>query len=212
MAALALYNFKIYYRSGKHNIDANSISRIKWPESVVEVVVNRNSCIGVNCNIVHAVFKGTSIPYVYAETISKSAKVVPESYLDNNGSMTLDKWKVEQSKDPTLCFLFQSLKQFQLHDGILYRKVFSDKHGKWVYLLQLILPSQLTDQVLKDCHDEACHLGRDKALELLRERFYWPSMYTDAVHHLSNYTSCLKRNGVAPKAELCLITPSRTLE
>ena len=90
--------------------------------------------------------QGTSTPYVYVETISKSAKVDPVSYLEDNGSMTLDKWKVEQSKDPTLHFIIQkefcckgklseirpylkSLKQFQLHDGLLYRKVFSDKHG-----------------------------------------------------------------------------------
>ena len=132
------------------------------------------------------------------QTISKSAKVVPESYLEDNGSMTLDRWKVEQSKDPTLHFLIEllnkevllqrkttqlelncsgigpylkSLKQFQLHDGLLYRKVFSDKHGKWLYLLQLVLPSQLIDQDLKGCHDEVGHLGRDKTLELLRERF-----------------------------------------
>ena len=29
IAALALYNFEIYYRSGKHNVDADSLSRIK---------------------------------------------------------------------------------------------------------------------------------------------------------------------------------------
>ena len=46
-------------------------------------------------NIVHAVFQETYIPYGYVETISKSAKVVPESYLEDNGSVTLDTWKVE---------------------------------------------------------------------------------------------------------------------
>ena len=63
VAALAFYNFEIYYRSGKHNIDADSLSRIKWPESVDDVVANRNSCTGVNSHIVPAVFQGTSIPY-----------------------------------------------------------------------------------------------------------------------------------------------------
>ena len=62
VAAVALYNFEICYRSGKHDIDADCLSRIKWPECVDEVVANRNSCIGVNFDIVHAVFQGTSIP------------------------------------------------------------------------------------------------------------------------------------------------------
>ena len=37
-------------------------------------------------------------------------------------------------------------------------------------------------------------------------------MYRDVVYHLSNCTSCLKRKGVAPKAELCTITVNRPLE
>ena len=88
VAALALYKFEIYYRSGKHNIDADSLSRIKWPECIDEVVAYRNSCMGGNSNIVHAVFQEPSIPYGYVETISMSAKVVQESYLEDNGSMT----------------------------------------------------------------------------------------------------------------------------
>ena len=52
----------------------------------------------------------------------------------------------------------------------------------------------------------------DKTLELLKKRFYWPSMYTDVVVHLSNCFNCLKRKGVAPKAELYPITANRPLE
>ena len=236
VAALALYNFEIYYRSGKHNIDADSLSRTKWPESVDDIVADKNSCIGVKTNIVHAIFQGTSIPYAYVETISKSTKVVPESYL---GSMTLDKWKVEQSKDPSLHFLNQLLnegvllqrktsqvelncpgnrpylksqKQIQLHNGLLYKKVYSDKHRKQSYFLQLVLPPQLIDYVLKSCYDEVGHLGRDETLEPLTERFYWHSMYRDVVYNLSNCASCLTRKGIAPKAELCPITANRPLK
>ena len=72
--------------------------------------------------------------------------------------------------------------------------------------------SQLIDKVLKGCHDEVGHLGRDKTLELLRERFYWPSMYRDMVYHLSNCTNCLKRTGIACEAEFCPITANRPLE
>ena len=106
MAALALYNFEVYYTSGKHNIDANSLGRIKWPESVNEVVANRNLCIGVDSNIGHTVFQGTSILHGYVETSLKSAKVVPESYHEDNGSMTLHKWKVDQSKNLLYISLF----------------------------------------------------------------------------------------------------------
>ena len=64
----------------------------------------------------------------------------------------------------------KSLKQLQLPDGLLYGKIFSDRHCKQSYFLQLVLQPQLIDQVLKCCHDEVGHLGMDKTLELLREK------------------------------------------
>ena len=91
MAALALYNFEIYYSSGKHNVDADSLSRIRWPESVDDVVANRNNFAKMNSQVVHAIFQGTGIPYGFVETVSRSAKVIPKSYFENSESMTLDK-------------------------------------------------------------------------------------------------------------------------
>ena len=99
-----------------------------------------------------------------------------------------------------------------MHDGLLYRKVFSDKKGKHFHLLQLVLPSKFINQAIRGCYDEVGHLGMDKTLELLRERFFWPSMYRDVVVHMSNCSTCLKRKGVTPKAELCPITANRSLE
>ena len=95
IAALALYNFEIDYRSGEHTVDAASLSRIKWPESVDDIVPNRSNCAKRNSQVVHAIFQGTGIPYGYVETVSKSAKVITKSYFDDSESMTLDKWKVE---------------------------------------------------------------------------------------------------------------------
>ena len=92
-------------RPGKYNVDADSLSRIKWPESVDDVVANRNNFAKMNSQVVHAIFWGTGIPNGYVETVSKSAKVIPKSYFEYSESMTLDKWKVEQGKDPTLYFL-----------------------------------------------------------------------------------------------------------
>ena len=36
IASLVSFNFSISYRSGKSNVDADSLSRIKWPDSVNE--------------------------------------------------------------------------------------------------------------------------------------------------------------------------------
>ena len=71
----------------------------------------------MNSHVVHAIFQGTGIPYEYVETVSKSAKVIPESCFEDSDSVTLDKWKVEQGKDPTLHFLIQHLQR-----GVLLKR------------------------------------------------------------------------------------------
>ena len=113
IAALTLYNFQIYYRSGKHNVNADSLSRIKWPESVDDVVA-RSNCAKMNSQVVHAIFQGTGIPNGYVETVSKSPKLIPKSYFEDSWSITPDKWKVEQGKVPTLHFLIQHLQKVVL--------------------------------------------------------------------------------------------------
>ena len=80
----------------------------------------------------------------------------------NEGDLLQRKTTQLELNCPGIRPYLQSLNQFKLHDGLLYGKVFSDKHEKWSYLLQLVLPHQLIDQVLKGCHDEVCHLGRNK--------------------------------------------------
>ena len=45
----------------------------------------------MNSQVVHAIFQGTGISYGYVETVSKSVKVIPESYFEDSESMTLDK-------------------------------------------------------------------------------------------------------------------------
>ena len=57
------------------------------------------------------------------------------------------------------------------HDALWQR--FSD--GK-VDRLQLVLPSKVQTDVIRDLHEGAVsgHLGEEKVLSQLKERFYWP--------------------------------------
>jgi hypothetical protein len=40
VSQLSSYSFSLEYRSGKQNIDADALSRIKWPEQISESVVS----------------------------------------------------------------------------------------------------------------------------------------------------------------------------
>ena len=71
--------------------------------------------------------------------------------------------------------LLQQWEQLTVQDGILYRKV-EDQDGQ-NYHLQLVVPSSQKVFILQEAHGGSLspgHLGGNKTIKRLKERFYWP--------------------------------------
>ena len=64
--------------------------------------------------------------------------------------------------------------------------------------------------MLADLHEGALgeHLGADKTLARLKERFYWPGHYNDVRYSCQNCSTCASHKSPAPKAR----TPLRSVE
>ena len=58
--------------------------------------------------------------------------------------------------------------QFKLKQGVLYRKTQVNDKAR----LQLVLPLSHRPKAMAGCHDQVGHLGQDRVLELLRDRFF----------------------------------------
>ena len=71
--------------------------------------------------------------------------------------------------------LLREKRRLVIQDGILYRT----RHNDGEERLQLVLPKAIRNQALRGLHDEVGHLGRDRTLDLVRQRFYWPSLSKD---------------------------------
>ena len=71
-------------------------------------------------------------------------------------------------------------------DNILYRKI-KGKDDK-----QVVLPSRLKPLVYKKLHVNMGHLGYDRTLELIRDRFYWPQMNDEVKHFVGKIYKCVK--------------------
>ena len=237
IASLASFNFSISYRSGKSNVDADSLSRMKWPVSVDEECLVSQTQVKIPRESVLACFQGVNIPFGYIEIIARSAQALPTPDLDNS-FQSMKKWRKEQQKDPQLCETIdllhgldryekrknilkkypltepylKILNQLELKDDILYRRMYSMDQGVKTCLWQLVLPQQLISRALIGCHDQCGHQGRDRTLSLLRERFYWPSLYRDTIEHWESCRKCLLRKSNVPKAELVPISVSRPVE
>lgn len=63
----------------------------------------------------------------------------------------------------------------EIHNGLLYRRI-DNKLGQSI--LQLVAPNQIRDFIFKEVHENRIggHFGRDKTLESIKRRFYWPGL------------------------------------
>ena len=67
--------------------------------------------------------------------------------------------------------------------------------------------------ILPNLHNDIGHPGRDKTVNLVRERFYWPKMHSDISRWIDDCERCIKfKTPHNQKAELVNITTSQPLE
>ena len=93
--------------------------------------------------------------------------------------------------------------------GVLYRKVCETEEETH----QLVLPECYKEEVLRGLHDHVGHPGVERTVRLLRERFYWPGMYTDAETWVKGCDRCLRRKNKQQQREpLVSVTTSAPLE
>ena len=65
---------------------------------------------------------------------------------------------------------------------------------------------------MQGCHDETGHQGRDRTVSLVRERFYWDTLYKDTSDYISQCPRCLRRKGTTRPALLQLFFATQPLE
>ena len=77
---------------------------------------------------------------------------------------------------PEVRQLMQLWDRLMLEDGLLKRRYEStSSQGSW---MQLVVPHVLWEEIIKELHAIPLdsHLGVDKTMEKVQERFYWPGM------------------------------------
>ena len=90
-----------------------------------------------------------------------------------------------------VCRLLLQFDRLSLIQGVLHHRTF---HGD-DELQQIILPHCLCDKVLYLLYDNHGHQGLQRVIDLLRARVYWPTMFVDAEHWVSQCQWCLVSKG-----------------
>ena len=105
--------------------------------------------------------------------------------------------------------LLRFRENLRLVDGLLYRK--------WLYkqeiaYLQFVLPATFRKRTVIACHDQFGHLGMDKTLVLLQERFFWPKMNDDVRTHIHGCDRCLRFKQTPEKEQMFTVETSYPME
>ncbi len=216
LAELGTYHFDIKYRCGKSNIDADALSRIHC---------SHQEEVEVPESLTYAVCNSQSVPGV--ETLLVDPAVIDCLSESNLQSKSADEWRKHQRSDKVLCevidllekgvkssgnvevaaFLKQS-KQLVFRHGVLYRKRIV--HGEETF--QLVLPLSFRTQALAGVHDQVGHMGRDRTLDLLQCRFFWPGMTRSVEDYIKSCSRCLLRKGKSDSAEMVSVRTSQPLQ
>ena len=112
-SSLANYNFRLHYRTGKANIDADALLRVSWPGCMPG---NTSTCIKVTAEAVQeAVLQGPASP---TEAYSSELHVL-DVLQDSNQvpSMTPKDWCQAQEADPVLRLVIARLGDGMLEKG-----------------------------------------------------------------------------------------------
>ena len=78
--------------------------------------------------------------------------------------------------------------------------------------MQFVLPKKYHVQALEACHNNVGHLGIERTLSLLWDRFYWSNMAKDVENNVKSCPRCLRFKKLPEKATLNPIKTSRPLE
>ena len=110
---LANYNFRLYYRAGKTNIDADALSRVSWPECMPH---NLGTSPKVTAAAVRAIQEAAlEKPVCPIEAYSYDLHVV--AAIQNSqqvAQMTFDDWQQVQEVDPVLAIIIKRLREGML--------------------------------------------------------------------------------------------------
>ncbi|PIK50134.1 hypothetical protein BSL78_12979 [Apostichopus japonicus] len=223
LAALSTYNYDLQYRTGKRNGDADGLSRRPHPDdphtltgdtvrAICEVNLLSKCTVGENpLPMVETLCSQTRVLDMECNGSTDTDLNQPQSLMSGDPHL----WQNRQKRDPDIYRVIRylerglppnrrlyvaetpSVKQllrhwdkFLLKDGVLYR-CYNDPQGENVY--QLVLPPLYRGKAMAGLHDEVGHMGQERTLELLRERYFWPKMAGDVSDYIKSCGRCIRR-------------------
>lgn len=202
LADLTNFHFQILYKPGRHNTDADALSRIS-SDSVKAICKSLGDdewegytqCVVVRCASLITDALDWRFEQEQDAVVRRVVRIIGDDLHVNS--------KRENAK---VLVMLRKRSSLQVKNGILYRVIAGESI--------MVLPKHLVDKVLAMAHSDMGHQGRDRTLNLLKSRFYWPGMGKDVQEFIARCDRCsrAKAPNLPDKAPLHPIVSTEPLD
>ena len=73
--------------------------------------------------------------------------------------------------------------------------------------IKMVLPRKYHRRVYEELNENIVHLGADRVIELVRQRFYCPFVRPDITHYVTKVCRCLKQRKLTPLQPITSTAP-----
>ena len=200
---IANFDFDIEYIEGTTNVVADGLSRRPDHATHSSQLLSMGHDEAVpQYRVLHHQSSSELLTLLRVESASEASGV--ESRISAATSMLADIFEASKRDAAYIRLLKKKvteLKKEQLHieGGLVYFKA-----------TRLYLPDDraLRTRILQECHDAPTggHLGKDKTIDQVKRRFYWPKMDAEIQEYVTGCDAC-QRNKPSHQAKIGLLQP-----
>ncbi|MCI4388617.1 hypothetical protein PGIGA_G00087940 [Pangasianodon gigas] len=218
VAQLAEYNFEVCYKPGRHNTNADALSRIPSREEPEKDDDGKDflrlgadevrACLWPGRRIdqeesegkaaVQASIRGEINGYSWSE-IGKQQKNDPvigpvyKAVSENKRPSRM----YHSCMEPKLKKLAKEFDRLKLRQGVLFRRILDPRDGEEIW--QMVVPEPLQREVYEGQHEHGGHFGERSTLTRMRRSYYWPTMSADVPCWIRQCKRCTLAKDVFPR-------------
>lgn len=190
--ALQHYHFRIQHRSGIMMGHADALSRCHNTERVDtrDYQAEIMSRIAAVCALTEEELDENINEDEEYDDEAEMQKKIPCKIVSVANQLELNFMvQATQNRDEKILILRTRLENervdgFELKDGLVYRR---DKKQR----LQLFVPQEMEENVIRMIHEKICHMGIDKTHEQIKKNFWFENMKTKVDKFIKNCIRCI---------------------
>ena len=179
---LSRFDFTIQYREGTKNGNADALSRLP-----TELISEESSSDSYVINVVVAPTQPANSKQMADIDLKWLYDLKLQARVENKQFFTITDFDNQERRS-----LYNQWSRIKIINDTLYRGYTVKGQNDAKILFQYIVPKQQRAEILELAHDISLsgHLGAEKTIERIRERFYWPNWEAQTKEYVLSCQIC----------------------